>query len=155
MNQQTVLLQMPEALYERVREVAKISNRPFDRVLLDSLTLVFGDLPGEAEVTPDVLNSFADDQLWAIVYRPLAWPQDARLRELTALSKVGKLADDEQVEMERLIDQIDRYVLLRSQALLLLKQRGHDPIRTIIAATQHYVKSGKLPPLPPKSTSFG
>jgi len=36
-----------------------------------------------------------------------------------------------------------------------LKQRGHDPIRTIISATQDYLKSGKLPPLPPKSTSLG
>jgi hypothetical protein len=34
-----------------------------------------------------------------------------------------------------------------------LKQRGHDPIRTIIAAVKDYIASGKLSPLPPKSTS--
>jgi hypothetical protein len=37
-----------------------------------------------------------------------------------------------------------------------LKQRGHDPIRTIIAALTHYLTTGQLPPLPePKSTSVG
>jgi transposase len=36
-----------------------------------------------------------------------------------------------------------------------LKQRGHDPIRTIISATQDYLKSGKLPPLPQRNPSLG
>ena len=35
-----------------------------------------------------------------------------------------------------------------------LKQRGHDPIETVITAVQIYITTGKLPPLPPpKSTS--
>ena len=29
-----------------------------------------------------------------------------------------------------------------------LKQRGHDPIRTIVKAPADYVTTGKLPPLP-------
>lgn len=36
-----------------------------------------------------------------------------------------------------------------------LKQRGHDPIGTIISATQDYLKSGKLPPLPQRNPSLG
>ncbi len=36
-----------------------------------------------------------------------------------------------------------------------LKQRGHDPIRTIIAALQEYLKSGTLKHLPTKPASFG
>ena len=34
-----------------------------------------------------------------------------------------------------------------------LKQRGLDPIGTIITATQDYLKTGKLPPLPQRATS--
>jgi len=35
-----------------------------------------------------------------------------------------------------------------------LKQRGHDPINTVIEAVQIYITTGQLPPLPsPKSTS--
>ena len=37
-----------------------------------------------------------------------------------------------------------------------LKQRGHDPIRTVIEAVNEYITTGKLPPLPePKSASDG
>lgn len=36
-----------------------------------------------------------------------------------------------------------------------LKQRGHDPIKTIISAIKIYLETDKLPPLPPKSTSNG
>lgn len=36
-----------------------------------------------------------------------------------------------------------------------LKQRGHNPLRTIVSALRTYVKTGKLPPLPTKVTSVG
>ena len=47
------------------------------------------------------------------------------------------------------------------QAMLMsifrtLKQRGHDPIQTIVSALEHYLETGRLPPLPtPKDTSGG
>ena len=41
-----------------------------------------------------------------------------------------------------------------TQAVLMsiyrtLKQRGHDPLKTITLALAHYLTTGKLPPLPP------
>ena len=36
-----------------------------------------------------------------------------------------------------------------------LKQRGHDPIRTIITATKDYLKSGNMIPMPPPTASDG
>ncbi len=36
-----------------------------------------------------------------------------------------------------------------------LKQRGHNPLRTIVTALQTYLQTGKLPPLPSKITSDG
>jgi len=37
-----------------------------------------------------------------------------------------------------------------------LKQRGHDPIRTIIDAVATYLNTGQLPPFPgPKTASDG
>lgn len=81
-----------------------------------------------SETIPDDqhLAKLPDEQLWALVHRKIAWPQDARLRELTALGKQGTLSTEEQAELESLIDAYDQYVLLRSQALLYLKRRGYD-----------------------------
>ena len=123
MTQAPILLQLPDELYERLREIADDSQRPMESVLIDSLALLFGDLP---TITPQQLATFSDEQLWALVHRLIAWPQDARLRELTALGKQGTLSQADQAELESLVDAYDQYVLLRSQALLLLKQRGYD-----------------------------
>lgn len=77
-------------------------------------------------ISPDDLKNYTDEQLWAIVYQRLAWPHDMRLRELIALGKQGQITEDEKAELERLIDLVDHQMLLRSEALLLLKQRGHN-----------------------------
>ena len=48
----------------------------------------------------------------------------------------------------------------RTQAVLMsiyrtLKQRGHDPITTVVKALTEYLATGKLPPLPSKTTANG
>lgn len=125
MSQPTVELHIPPEVYERARQIARASQRSVESVLLDGLTLLFGALP-DASVSPDALADYGDEQLWALVYQRLAWPQDTRLRELIALGKQGQLSAEEKVEMQRLLDLVDHQMLLRSEALLLLKRRGHD-----------------------------
>jgi hypothetical protein len=68
----------------------------------------------------------SDEQLWAIVQRRLTWPDGVKLRELMAASKAGELSPSDRAALDNLLDQVDRYTLLRSHALLLLKQRGQD-----------------------------
>ncbi len=125
MSQSTVELELPSEIYKRAQQIANDSNRSLESVLLDGLTLLFGALP-DAEITPDQLQSYDDERLWALVHQRLAWPQDTRLRELIALGKQGQITPDEQAEMERLINLVDHQMLLRSEALLLLKNRVHD-----------------------------
>ncbi len=120
-----VELQIPPEIYERARQIASENNRSIESVLLDGLALLFGDLP-DTNLAPDGLQHYSDEQLWAIVHQRLAWPQNSRLRDLMAQGKQGSLSDDERSEMERLIALVDHQMLLRSEALLLLKQRGHD-----------------------------
>ena len=123
MTQATIELQVPAELYERAEQLAKESNRSVEAVLLEGLSLVFG-LKNPPE--PEEILNYNDEELWAIVYQRLAWPQETRLRELLALGKAGSLENHEKNELEKLIGYVDHFTLLRSQALLLLKQRGHD-----------------------------
>jgi hypothetical protein len=112
MTQQPVLLQLPEELYERVQEIAAKTNRPLESVLVDSLALLFGELPLVPKLSPDMLQSFTDAELWAIVARRLMnWPQDIRLTGLTLLGKQRNLSEDEQDELEILIEQWDQSIL--------------------------------------------
>jgi hypothetical protein len=72
------------------------------------------------------LSGYSDAQLWAVVYQRLAWPQSQRLHELSANKKLERLTEDELRELEDLLSSNDRAMLLRSEALRLLKNRGYD-----------------------------
>jgi hypothetical protein len=122
----SIRVDLPDDLYRQVREAAARSDQPVEAVLLGSLELLFGDPPGGWDQLEASLESLPDEQLWALVYRRMAWPDGARLRELTARGQRAPLAEAEQAELASLIDESDRYALLRSRALLLLKGRGHD-----------------------------
>ena len=124
----SITLDLPEDLYERVRQVAEQSQRPLERVLVESIRLLFVLPPTSTDVatTLAAMPGYPDAQLWAVVYQRLAWPQSQRLHELSAKNKLEKLTEDEQSEFEYLLTLDDRAMLLRSEALLLLKNRGHD-----------------------------
>ena len=125
MNPSLIELQIPQEILERARQIATESNRSVESVLLDAIALLFGTLPNNS-LSLDELKTYNDEQLWAIVHQRLLLPQDTRLRQLVELGKQGLLSDDEKGEMQDLMDLVDHQMLLRSEALLLLKQRGHD-----------------------------
>lgn len=127
MGQKIITLQIPDELYERLQEAAESSQRSPETVLLESLDLLLSppSIPNIDEPLAE-LSSYSDTQLWAVVHRHLPWNQSLRLRELSAKGKQGDLTNDEQAELQYLLDRVDRDMLLRSEALLLLKQRGHD-----------------------------
>jgi hypothetical protein len=124
----SITLDLPDDLYEQVHQVAAQSQRPIERVVLESLRLLFVPPPSSADIATSLaaLPGYADAQLWAVVCQRLAWPQSQRLHDLSAKSKLEGLTADEQRELEDLLSSNDRAMLLRSEALRLLKNRGYD-----------------------------
>jgi hypothetical protein len=61
-----------------------------------------------------------------VVQQRLPWFQSLRLHELNAQSKKTKLGDSEQRELEKLLNLVDYQMLMRAEAIVLLKQHGHD-----------------------------
>jgi hypothetical protein len=124
----SITLDLPDDLYEQVHQMAALSQRPVEHVVLESLRLLFVPPPSSADLATNLaaLSGYSDAQLWAVVYQRLAWPQSQRLRELSANKKLERLTDEEQHELEDLLSANDRAMLLRSEALCLLKNRGYD-----------------------------
>ena len=125
MNRSTIELEIPEDVYEQARDIARCGNRSVESVLQDGLSILFGT-SFDVEVSPDSLVDFSDEQLWEVVHRRLSWAKDSRLRSLMALGKEGRMSDQERQELEQLVAVVDRQMLLRTKALVLMKQRGHD-----------------------------
>jgi hypothetical protein len=131
-SRRTVLLELPAELFERVRELANGSNRAVEAVLLDSLAVLFGTPPGDQEDEAlAMLDGYTDDQLWAVVYQALTWPDNDRLRDLMARGRQARLTPAEEVELDALLDQVERYTLWRTRALWLLKER-HAAIKSAV-----------------------
>ena len=128
MPKKSITLDLPDDLYEHVRQVAEYSQRPVERVVLESMQLLFAPPPASTDVATCLaaLSHYADEQLWAVVYQRLAWLQSHRLQELSAQKTLGTLSDAEQRDLDTLLALNDRAMLLRSEALLLLKNRGYD-----------------------------
>jgi hypothetical protein len=117
-----VSIELPLSIYERLQQEAEQSSRSIEEVLVENLAL----LSGESIMELTVQDSFSDEKLWAIVHQKPNGIRQKRIRDLIAKGKQRPLSDDESAELDSLVDLADHLVLLRSQALLLLKQRGHN-----------------------------
>ena len=125
MAEATVELSVPAAIYERAEAIASDSGRSAESVIVDGLSLLFGEFSGR-ELEPDALEDIADEQLWALVHRRLTPKQDARLRYLLDLGNQGQIRSQDEGELAQLVALVDQQMLLRSKALVLLQRRGHD-----------------------------
>ena len=128
MTERTVTLHIPDELYKQVEKAAQASERPVENVLLDSISL-FVNYPQTSQQLDkwlEQLGGYTDAQLWNVVYHRLAENDALRLSELSEKNKQGTITTQEENELTNLVDLVDRDMLLRSEALLLLQQRGHD-----------------------------
>ena len=125
MEEPTRELQVPVSIYERAEAIASDSGRSAESVIVDGLSLLFGELT-EMELEPEQLPTLDDEQLWALVQRRLTPKQDARLRDLLELGNRGQIHSQDEGELAQLVSMVDQQMVLRSKALVLLQQRGHD-----------------------------
>jgi len=128
MAEKTITLHIPDALYKQVEKAAQASERPIENVLLDSISLFvnYPETSQQLDKWVEQLTNYTDAQLWGVVYHRLAENDALRLSELGDKNKQGKLNTQERDELNNLLYLVDRDMLLRSEALLLLQQRGHD-----------------------------
>ncbi len=125
MCQPTRQLQIPAEINSQAEEIVSKNHCSTESALLDGLAALFS-----TELEPsdklDALNNFSDEQLWIIVQRRLTPKQDARWRELTDFGNRGTLTTEQNAELQAWVARLDGQMLLRSRALRLLQERGHD-----------------------------
>lgn len=72
------------------------------------------------------LSVMSEGQLWRAARTRLPKRDARRLSDLNAEAKWGPLSEAELAEQKRLVRHYERTILVRAQAALILKQRGHD-----------------------------
>lgn len=129
MSEQTVTLELPKSLWEWAQRTAATTQRPVEKVLVDSLSATMPpplcDVPDESREELVQLEKKTDDKLWAITRRSLS---DKRLRQYDNLldkNRRGKLTPQEQRKLEQLRKETDLLMLTRARAFVLLQWRGY------------------------------
>ena len=126
---QTVTLKMSDALYHRLQRRAEQTHRSVEDEMLD---LLASAMPTDDELPADLLEALAplpalnDAALWRIARSRLPADVSTELEELHLKRQRDGLTAAEAERAADLVRQYDRTMLLRAEAALLLKERGHD-----------------------------
>ena len=126
----TVTLDIPEALYHRLRQAASVLQLSFNEVVLRALQVgsppAWDDAPAEFQTNLAALDRLDDDELWKIVRRLGSELNVERYQELLDRNADGRLTDAERRELENLHTMADRHMLRKAHAAALLRWRGYQ-----------------------------
>ena len=128
MGNHTVLITLPETLYERVRMSAEASARPVEDVLSQFIATSYPLL--EDDLPPEMRSEFAgwlllsDANLWEIAQSRFEEAKQIALETLIELQKQRPLVDAEQHQLHQLLCESQELILRKAEAQRLLAQRG-------------------------------
>ncbi len=130
---ETVVLQIPEALYQRLAIAAGATQRSLEDVILQALQIgsppTWKDVPENFQTDLASLDRLDDNSLWQIANSKKTPLEMERYDFLLSKQQEIKLTDSEKLELVQLRTDSDRFMLRKSQAAAILKWRGHNVAR--------------------------
>ena len=127
MGLQTVTLRLPNLLYQRIERRAYKMNRSIEDELVNVVTEA---LPSLADLPSDITDEMAqlafltDSELLQTVTITVRPQESERMEALLFKQQREGLTAKEQQGVNRLLHRYDQIMLIRAQAMLLLKERG-------------------------------
>jgi plasmid stability protein len=129
MADQAMYLNIPDDLYQRLKRRAEEMHRSVEEEALVALATSVpqkDELPHDWKELLDSMSALDDEALWQAAQNDLGRKANAGIRRLRAKRRTRGLTVAEQERLAELLRQEDKGMLIRAQALLLLKQRGRD-----------------------------
>jgi uncharacterized protein YnzC (UPF0291/DUF896 family) len=129
MTVQAITLNLPETVYEQIRQAAEKAQRPVNEVLVEAVTAVapvIGIAPENLRTALAQMAYLNDAALWQAARTTMTAEQRERLEALHDKQQREGLTAEEQAEEQALLALYRETLLVRAQAAVLLKQRGYD-----------------------------
>ncbi len=133
----SLTLSLPGSLYERLIRRAERTHRPVEVELLEVVATGMSldeDLPAELAQAVSALHLLDDAALWRAAQSPLPKEVASKIEGLHLKRQFEGLTANEMQVLSTLMRRYEQTVLVRAQAALLLKQRGHD-VSQLVAAS--------------------
>jgi len=125
----TIMLNVPDTLYNQLRRVASFFHRPTETIIIDSLnhTLppLFEEIPVDYQDDVFPLLSMNDQELQIEAQRTFPRERGQTYESLLERKKTIGLTSDEAQTLDVLRREADVLTLRRSYAAVLLKRRGY------------------------------
>jgi hypothetical protein len=130
MPAETVTLQIPEILYQRLVNTARATQRPLEEVILHALQVgsppSWDDVPEEFQAQLAALDKLDDNTLWQIFHNSKTAADMERYNTLLDGNSNGTLTKAERLELMALRNEADLFMLRKAQAAVLLRWRGYN-----------------------------
>ena len=88
MSEASVNLAIPENILMRAQQIAQDSEQSVETVLVEGLNLLFGNF-SEMFLSPDELQEYSNEQLWAIVYQRLGLAPGYAFTRTCGIGRLG------------------------------------------------------------------
>ncbi|GAB1542490.1 hypothetical protein NUACC21_51640 [Scytonema sp. NUACC21] len=129
MATETITLQIPEILYQRLVNTAHAQRRPIEEVIIHALSVgsppEWDDVPEEFQADLAALDKLDDNSLWQMVRSCKTADEMERYNFLLLRNSSGNITDAEKLELITLRHEADLFMLCKAQAAVLLRWRGH------------------------------
>lgn len=127
---ETITLELPDQLHQRLLSTAQATQQTLEAVILRALTVGsppdWTDVPEEYQSDLAALDRLDDKALLKIAQASKSSEDMARYDELLDLNSEGTLTDTEQVELQNLRQESERFMLCKAHAASILRWRGHQ-----------------------------
>ena len=129
MAHQTLTLNIPDDLYERLKERAAITRRSIEEelLILAGTALIEDEIPSDIQEAVAALTQLNDEALWQTARSSkLAPEQSEEIEDLHFKRQREGLTATQKDRLAELMHQYDRALLVRAHAVGLLHDRGYD-----------------------------
>ena len=126
---QTVTVHLPEMLYRQVARRAQRMRRSVEDELVEVVSTAMPTmeaLPSDIIDDLEQLTYLTDAEMWEAARTTLPRQNSERMQALVLKRQGVRLTAVEERELKRLTHLADRAMLVRAQAAVLLKERGHN-----------------------------
>lgn len=123
---QSVTVQLPDNLYQRMRRRARARNRSIEDEVVQAVEQA---LMPSAPATDELLAQLAhlsDDDLWRAARMRVADGRAERMQQLVWKEQAEGLTSIEEDEARQLQQHAQQVMLIRAEAAALLANRGND-----------------------------
>lgn len=129
MAHQTLTLNIPDDLYERIKQRSAITRRSVEEelLILAGTALIEEEIPADIQEAVEALSQLNDEALWQTARSSKLTPeQSEEIEDLHFKRQRKGLTATEKDRLADLMHQYDKALLVRAHAVGLLHDRGHD-----------------------------